>query len=74
MVKDLIGATAKLKQENSHYDCEVEGAAEYAATLERLATSGATIIEAHTEHVSLEKYFMNAIREADEQTQKLQGS
>ncbi|MCA9440855.1 MAG: ABC transporter ATP-binding protein, partial [Candidatus Omnitrophica bacterium] len=54
-VGDLIGALGRLTQENGHYNCEVVGAEEYASTLKRLADSGATIVEAHTEHVSLEK-------------------
>lgn len=68
-VTDLVGALGNLTHENGCYDCEVEGVEQYASTLKHLTDAGATILEAHTEHVSLEKYFMNAIRRADEERQ-----
>lgn len=44
------------------YRCEISGAEEYAETLQKLSNSGATILEARAEQVSLEKYFMDLIR------------
>ncbi len=44
------------------YRCEISGAEEYAEVLQRLSNSGATILEARAEQVSLEKYFMDLIR------------
>ncbi len=44
------------------YRCEINGAEEYAEVLRKLSNSGVTILEARAEQVSLEKYFMDLIR------------
>lgn len=62
---EAIGQLAAPGLSNGKYLCEITGAEKYAQLLRTLAASGATILEAHTEQVSLEKYFMNLIRSAD---------
>lgn len=58
----VLDDQAYTRKGDSDYVCQITGAEEYAAVLQKLATRGATIHEAHTEQVSLEKYFMNLIQ------------
>lgn len=54
---------------DGRYRCLIDGADRYASVLQHLALGGATILEAKSEHVSLEKYFMQLIREKDRELQ-----
>lgn len=73
---DNEGVFAPLKADHTieslgeeKYHCLIDGAASYAGVLQHLAQGGATILEARSEHVSLEKYFMQLIREKDRELQ-----
>jgi ABC-2 type transport system ATP-binding protein len=58
-----LGSLAKA---DGRYHCKIDGAEKYAEALRVLSASGATILEARTEQISLEGYFMRLIRAADE--------
>ena len=62
----IVGEGVQVENEGRRFRCEITGADQYAETLRRLAASGANILEASNEQVSLEKYFMNLIRSVDE--------
>jgi ABC-2 type transport system ATP-binding protein len=62
----VLGGHPLVSDGNGVYRCEVTGAEKYASLLQRLAASGAAILEARAEQISLEKYFMNLIRSQDE--------
>lgn len=67
--KDLPGEFQEidnLTQSDGRYHCEIGGAEKYAEILRILTASGATILEARTDQISLERYFMRLIRAADE--------
>ncbi|MCG3199513.1 MAG: ABC transporter ATP-binding protein [Candidatus Omnitrophica bacterium] len=63
--EDLAETTAFTQEGDSRFRCEIVGAEEYATILKNLTTAGATIHEARSEQVSLEKYFMNLIQSRD---------
>ena len=62
---EAVQSLENLTQSDGRYCCEIVGGEKYAEILRVLATCGATILEARSEQLSLEKYFMNLIRSVD---------
>lgn len=62
---DLVGPRGFETEGQDRYRCEIAGAEEYATVLKNLTLEGATIHEARSEQVSLEKYFMTLIQSRD---------
>jgi ABC-2 type transport system ATP-binding protein len=72
-VPQSLADVARKDEMTGRYRCSLSGAEVYAEALKLLADSGATIHNASSEQLSLEKYFMDLIRGSTSNTSTLPG-